>query len=279
MKLEIICLLYNASKFILQLHQNLLNQKQVNIIKINYVLTESDDNTENILIEYKIPYIKIKKQEFSHSLSRENALMKVSTKYAIMITQDIKIIDELTLYKMLNFSFDNNLALSYIRQVSNIGVDKYYRMISYGKDSKIHIKDDLDTVGIDACFCSDACACYNIDIFKKIKGFDNKNFITNEDMYYAYKCLILGYKVGYFANSYIIHHHNFSIKELYLRYKKIGIFLNDNPNIAKLKSSKIKYVKVLLYIITDLNLRALIRFPFDLLARYYGLLIGQKKGK
>ena len=46
MKIDIICPLYNAEKYVLNLHKSLLMQKQVFINKIWYVLTESEDNTK-----------------------------------------------------------------------------------------------------------------------------------------------------------------------------------------------------------------------------------------
>ena len=46
MKVEIICPLYNAATYILKLHASLLAQKNVDILKISYVMTESSDETE-----------------------------------------------------------------------------------------------------------------------------------------------------------------------------------------------------------------------------------------
>ena len=50
MTVDIICPLYNAEKNIETLHKSLLKQNKVKINKIIYILTESKDNTEKILI-------------------------------------------------------------------------------------------------------------------------------------------------------------------------------------------------------------------------------------
>ena len=50
-KVDIICPLYNAFDYIDSLHASLLKQKNVNINKFRYVLTECSDNTEMILKE------------------------------------------------------------------------------------------------------------------------------------------------------------------------------------------------------------------------------------
>lgn len=54
MNIDIICPLYNAEKDIEGLHKSLLKQKNVEINKIKYVLTESKDNTEEILKKLNI---------------------------------------------------------------------------------------------------------------------------------------------------------------------------------------------------------------------------------
>ncbi|MBD9114566.1 rhamnosyltransferase, partial [bacterium] len=49
MKIDIICPLYNASKYIIDLNKSFLMQKNVLLNKIRYVLTESSDNTKEIM--------------------------------------------------------------------------------------------------------------------------------------------------------------------------------------------------------------------------------------
>ena len=73
MTIDIICPLYNAEKYINNLHNNLKKQKDVELKNINYILTKSNDNTENILKKLDCQYEVIEKQEFSHSsTSRTN---------------------------------------------------------------------------------------------------------------------------------------------------------------------------------------------------------------
>ena len=42
----IICPLYNAEEFIIDLNKSLLNQNNIKIDKVYYLLTESKDNSE-----------------------------------------------------------------------------------------------------------------------------------------------------------------------------------------------------------------------------------------
>ena len=63
---EIICPLYKAEKFVLNLHKSLLAQTNVNLVNIHYVLTESKDDSEKILKRLGVKYDRIKKNEFSN---------------------------------------------------------------------------------------------------------------------------------------------------------------------------------------------------------------------
>ena len=63
-KIDIICPLYNAEDYIINLDKSLKKQKKVSINNIIYVLTESKDNTEKILKENNIKKKKIKYKKY-----------------------------------------------------------------------------------------------------------------------------------------------------------------------------------------------------------------------
>ena len=89
MTIDIICPLYNAEKYVNKLHENLKKQKDVEINSINYVLTQSTDNTEQILKNLECNYELVEKNEFSHSTARENMARKCNADILVFITQDI----------------------------------------------------------------------------------------------------------------------------------------------------------------------------------------------
>ena len=90
MTIDIICPLYNAEEYILDLHESLKKQKKVHVKNIIYVLTESKDNTEKVLKENKINYKKIQKEEFSHSLTREKEAMNSNAHNTVPIIDNTK---------------------------------------------------------------------------------------------------------------------------------------------------------------------------------------------
>ena len=100
MKVEIICPLYNAEQYIEKLHDNIKKQKNVDF-SVRYLLTESKDNTESILKNKKLKYDKIKKEDFSHSFTRENAAKTSKADIIVFITQDVEIEDENWLYYLV----------------------------------------------------------------------------------------------------------------------------------------------------------------------------------
>ena len=60
--IEVICPLYNAEKYIDSLHKSVMMQENVNLIGIHYILTESNDKTEEFLKSNNCTYDKITKK-------------------------------------------------------------------------------------------------------------------------------------------------------------------------------------------------------------------------
>lgn len=280
MGVDIICPLYNASNYIENLHRSLLKQKNVNINQILYILTESSDNTEELLKKNKLKYKKIKKSEFSHSKVREEAAFKSKAGIICFITQDIVIESELWLYHLIKHIEDGSCAAAYSRQISKYNnLEKYTREKNYPRVSRIVSKEDIEELGLKTFFFSDASSAINNNIFKELKGYDGKDLPISEDMYFAYKLIMNDYKISYEAESIVYHSHKFSLKQLYNRYKLTGEFFKENSYLDKYGTTKAggglaKYI--LKRAIQECNFKVLIRFPFDMGARWFGMKAGKK---
>ncbi len=279
MNIDIICPLYNAIKYIDNLHKSLMKQKKVKINKIQYILTESTDDTEKYLKDNKIEYQKISKQNFSHSLVREKAAMSSNADILVFITQDIIIEDELWLYYLTKDICENKCAAAYSRQITKYNnIEKYTREKNYPEKSYIVSKKDVSKLGLRTFFFSDASSAIKTEIFKKLNGYDNKNLPISEDMYIAYKIIMNGYKIKYCAESVVYHSHNFKLKELYTRYKLTGKFFKENDYLDKFGTTEsgAKLAKYILRrIIEDKNYKLLFRYPFDMAARFIGMKVGK----
>lgn len=283
MKIDIICPLYNAEKDIERLHRGILKQKNVEINNIKYILTDSKDNTEELLKKLKIEYTKIKKEEFSHSLTREQAALSSKADIVVFTTQDIIIEREDWLYNLTKDISYGKVQACFSRQLcTNNTIEKYTREKNYPNKSRIVSKENIKELGLQTFFFSDAASAINRKIFEELNGYDGKNLPTNEDMYIAYKLITKGYKIKYCADSEVIHSHTFTLKQLYKRYYDTGLFFGMNSFLDKYGTTKAgggmaKYI--LKRAIQDKNIKVLLNFIPNMAVRYIGMKKGKKDGR
>ena len=279
MNIDIICPLYNAEKYIRNLHKSLEMQKGVTINKYRYIVTKGTDNTEQILQELKINYELIKPEEFSHALTREKEAMKSNADILVFITQDIIIKDEYWLYNLVKDIEKNECEACYSRQIcTNNTIEKYTREKNYPEESFVVTKKDINKLGLRTFFFSDASSAIKKDVFLELKGYDGKKLPINEDMYIAYKLIMNNYRIKYCAESKVIHSHRFTLKQIYKRYYDTGKFFKENSYLDNFKTNKTGG-NLALYIlkraIQDKNVNVLINFIPNMSARF----LGMKKGK
>lgn len=279
MNIDIICPLYNAEKDIERLHKSLLKQKNVQINKIKYVLTESKDDTEKILKKLNINYKKIKKEEFSHGLTREIEAFESITDIIVFVTQDVIIEKEDWLFNLTKDIISGEVDACYSRQIcTNNTIEKYTRECNYPKESKIVSKDDIEKLGLKTFFFSDASSAIKRETFVKLNGYDHKNLIISEDMYIAYKLITNGYKIKYCADSEVIHSHVFTLKQYYNRYKDTGKFFKENSYLNNYKVNQVggnmaKYILKRAW--QEKNWGVLVKYIPNMAARFIGMKVGR----
>ena len=279
MNIDIICLLYNAENDIERLNQSLLKQKDANINKIRYVLTESKDNTEDKLKELNLDYKKIKKEEFSHGLTRENEALDSKADILVFITQDIIIERDDWLYNLTKDIENGIVDACYSRQLcDNNTIEKYTRECNYPEKSRIVSNDDIRELGLKTFFFSDASSAIKRETFVKLNGYDHKKLVINEDMYIAYKLIMQGYKIKYCADSEVIHSHVFTLKQYYDRYKDTGKFFRENSYLNEYKVNQAGG-SLALYILKrawqDKNWKVLIKYVPNMTVRFIGMNMGK----
>ena len=279
MSIEIICPLYNAEEYINELHLSLMNQKRVKIHQISYVLTDSSDDTEEYLKSHNLNYTKIKKKDFSHSLVREKAAFQSQADIICFVTQDVVIEDELWLYHLTKDIISGEVAATYSRQLTKYhNIEKYTREYNYPDQDLIKRREDIEKYGLKTFFFSDAASAIKRKIFVELNGYDQKNLPINEDMYFAYKLIMNNQKIKYCAKSVVYHSHQFTLKELYKRYKLTGEFFKENTSLNQFGTTKsggslAKYI--LKRIWQEKRIDLLIRYPFDMVARLVGMKVGR----
>lgn len=283
MTVDIICPLYNAENDIENLHKSLLMQKDVKINEIKYILTESNDNTEKKLKELEINFEKIKKEDFSHSLTREKATFDSKADIVAFITQDVKIQRDDWLYYLTKDIIDGTVDACYSRQLcDNNTIEKYTRECNYPEVSRIVSKDDIEKLGLKTFFFSDASSAIKRETFVKLNGYDHKNLVINEDMYIAYKLITNGYKIKYCAESEVVHSHQFTLKQYYNRYKDTGKFFKENSYLNNYKVNQAggsMAIYVLKRALQDKNWSVLTKYIPNMAARFIGMKMGKIDGK
>lgn len=281
MNIDIICPLYCAEKYVENLDANIKKQKNVDINQIKYVLTKSNDKTEEILKHVQATYKIIEKEEFSHSLTREKEAFESRADIIVFITQDIIIEDDMWLYYLVKDIENGKCDATYSRQIcdNNDTIEKYTRELNYPDKSYYKTKKDIQDMQIKTFFFSDTASAIRRDIFIKLNGYDRKKLPTNEDMYLAYKLIMNDYIIKYCADSKVIHSHDFSFKEQYRRYYDTGKFFKENEylNEYKVNDSGIGMARYILKrALQDKNIKVLIKFIPNMIARIIGMKMGKR---
>ena len=280
MTIDIICPLYNAEKYLENLHKSLLKQENVNLKNIRYILTKSKDNTEKILEKLdNCIYSVIEAKEFSHSLTREKEAFKSDADIIVFITQDVIIEKTHWLYNLTKDIENGQVEACYSRQLcNNNSIEKYTRESNYPSESKIVSKNDIEKLGLKTFFFSDASSAIKRETFVKLNGYDGKKLLISEDMYIAYKLIMNGYKIKYCADSEVVHSHNFTLKQQYKRYYDTGKFFKENDYLNKYKVNQAggnlaKYVLKRAW--QDKNWKVLFKFAPNMAARFIGMKMGK----
>lgn len=285
MKISIICPLYNAKNYLEPLHEKLLAQERIegHEVEIKYVLTECKDNTEEILKAINADYKKIKKEEFSHSKTREEMAFSIDTDIIVFISQDVKMKNEKWLKNLVMPIINEEVEASFSRQLpENNTIEKYVREKNYPDQSRVVSKKDIDRLGVLTFFYSDASSAVKANVYKKLNGYDGKRLIINEDMYLAEKLITRGYKIKYCADSEIYHSHIFTLGELYKRYFDTGVFFKQNSQFLNYKSNEsgmalAKYV--FKSALKEKNIAVLINILPNFGARFIGNELGKRYEK
>ena len=171
----------------------------------------------------------IDKSAFCHSNTR-NSVLDYEVDYYLFLTQDVTPDDDKLIQNLLDPFEDQTIILSYARQIplsDAVPSEKFARSVNYPENSSAKSLEDLPRLGIKTFFSSNSCAIYRGDYFRKVGGFA-PDLHASEDMEFAARAVMQGYKIHYNANAKVHHSHNYTFKSLYIRYRAIGHFFYQN---------------------------------------------------
>lgn len=211
---------------------------QDDIVGGKYIIdSSSTDDTVSLAKKHNFDTTIINPKDFGHGKTRTQAAKYLSSyDYVIFMTQDIYLQNN-ALENLVNFIENNSkIAVAYGKQEVDMRKGNIFeyrsREYNYPEQSMVKSKADISNLGIKTVFSSDAFAIYDLNKLKEINYFsDEVNF--SEDMYAAAQFINKSYSIGYCAEAKVFHTHNYSLKEEFNRYRYIGGFHKDYPEIQE----------------------------------------------
>jgi len=286
--IDIVCPVYKGYDYLKPLYNSFLTQKNVTINKIVFPITDSEDEQMPLIREFvkknNIKSFEVKKNEFSHSLTRQKAIIEhCESPIVVMLSQDIKLANDMVFYNLVKDIHTGETAYNYAKQIcTNNSIEKYIRERNYPDTSYVVAKDDIEKMQIMAFFASDACSAYDRDTFIHIGGYGGYNVMMNEDQLYSKILLDAGYKKKYCADAIVEHSHKYTLKQVYKRYYEVGRFYSEVGLFDTYKSANTG-LKLALYVLCQavkhFDIAAILRWLPDMAARYSGMRFGKIAGK
>lgn len=187
----------------------------------------STDDTVEISRKYDFDIFSINTKDFNHGKTRNLIVERHSDDFDVVIflTQDA--IPEPNFVEKITAVFNDPLiSCAYGRQLPHLdanAISCHARFFNYPNNGYVSAKCDIPVMGLKTAFSSNSFAAYRISYFKLLGGFPD-NTILSEDMYYAAKSILNGYKVAYVAESVVRHSHNYNFVQEFRRYFDIGVF-------------------------------------------------------
>ena len=233
-KISLIIPTLNAEKYLPELFKRLSGQS-LKIDEIIIIDSQSIDNTVALARSLGAKVYVIERQSFDHGGTRNQAAHMSTGDVLVFMTQDAVPFDNKTIENLVKPLEEREIVLSYARQKAKQGTkitDEFLRLYNYPLQSKVKSKDDISATGIGAFQNSNVCAAYRREEFFVLGGFHTP-VVSNEDMLFAVKALLAGYKTSYTADAVVWHSHNFSYTDLFKRYFDIAASMDSEPFIKQ----------------------------------------------
>lgn len=237
MKTDVIIPVYKPGKELLELLDRLGSQTMPidRIILMNTEQQYFEDLVSGVDFAKRYPNVEVhhlSKKDFDHGGTRHDGVQHSQAEVFVMMTQDAMPADEYLVEK-LTANLKDTVAVAYGRQLpgsDSSEAERFSRYFNYPRKSGIKSREDIETMGIKAFFCSNVCAAYRRDLYDALGGFV-RHTIFNEDMIYAAGVLKAGYSIAYEAEARVIHSHNYSNLQQLRRNFDLGVSQAQHPEV------------------------------------------------
>jgi rhamnosyltransferase len=202
-----------------------LKSQRADFDRILIIDSGSSDDTVRIAEEAGFDVVSIPSSEFNHGATRNLGVRLINCDIVCFLTHDA-IPEDNAIRTLLQAFNDPAVAVAYGRQLPHDDANplaEHARWFNYKSNSYVYGIADRHKHGIKTVFVSNSFAAYRIASFRKTGGFPDK-IILGEDMFFAAKAILSGYKVAYVADAVVKHSHNYSPIREFKRYFDTGVF-------------------------------------------------------
>ena len=198
--------------------------------EIIIVDSSSSDRTASIAASDNAKIVTVRKEDFNHGKARNIGVQEATGDIVVFLTQDALPFDKHCLENLLKLLESSEIVASYGRQIPRSGaspVESFARLFNYDDKPMIKGREDISSTGIKTFFFSNVCSAIKVKEFKELGCFP-ENIIMFEDLIFAAKAILKGYKIAYVPEAKVFHSHNFSLMQQFHRYLDAGISLRNN---------------------------------------------------
>jgi len=218
----------NAENYIDGLLSSLCGQT----VECEIIIVDSSslDRTTSIAASGNAKIVKVRKENFNHGKARNIGVQDATGDIVVFLTQDALPFDMYCLENLLKPLESSEIVASYGRQIPRSDaspIESFARLFNYDDKPMIKGREDLSSLGIKTFFFSNVCSAIKTKEFKELGGFP-ENIVMFEDLIFAAKAILKGYKIAYVPEAKVFHSHNFSLVQQFHRYQDAGISLRNN---------------------------------------------------
>jgi rhamnosyltransferase len=197
--------------------------------KVYVIDSASSDETAATAQSHGGRVLVIDRKDFDHGGTRNLASRQTSGEFLLFLTQDALPASDDYIEKLIHPLQNPKIGASFGRQLPRPDAtppEKFARLFNYPDAPIVKGKEDLPRLGIKTFFFTNVCSAIKRAVFNELGGFPER-IIMNEDMIFAAKAILRGYKIAYIANACVYHSHNYSLVEQFKRYFDIGVSLYE----------------------------------------------------
>lgn len=285
-RISVVIPTFNAGRYIHKLLTSI--NSQTIPCEVVVIDSSSADNTVAISKSYGAKIISLKKEDFNHGRTRNLAVLQTSGDIIVFLTQDALPYDEYCIEKLTKpleqadvaVPIKNDVAASYGRQIPDDiakPTERFARCFNYPETPVVRGIEDATKSGIKTFFFSNVFSAIRRHEFEMVGGFP-EDLIMFEDMIFAAKLMLKGYRIAYTQDAKVIHSHDYSWGEQFQRYLQAGVSFKKNSwflEFARSDSEGIKFlIEEVKYLLQSSSYRWIFYAIVEAMFKYSGYKIG-----